>query len=50
MTTAAVTTGPMFRAINKAGRVAPDGFSPKVIWSVVNERLQPMRVARCCSA
>ncbi len=35
MIAAAVTTGPMFRAINKAGRVAPDGFSPKVIWSVV---------------
>jgi integrase len=25
----------MFRAINKAGRVAPNGFSPKVIWSIV---------------
>ena len=35
LTAAAVTAGPMFRAINKAGRVAPNGFSPKVIWSVV---------------
>jgi integrase len=25
----------MFRAINKAGQVAPHGFSLKVIWSVV---------------
>jgi hypothetical protein len=25
----------MFRAINKAGRIASNGFSPKVIWSVV---------------
>lgn len=25
----------MFRAINKAGRIAPNGFSPKVIWSIV---------------
>jgi integrase len=32
---AAVTAGPMFRAINKAGRVATHGFSPNVIWSVV---------------
>ena len=29
MTAAAVHMGPMFRAINKAGRVAPDGFSQK---------------------
>jgi integrase len=35
LTAATVTAGPMFRAINKAGRVAPAGFSPKVIWSVV---------------
>ncbi|MEB2362474.1 MAG: site-specific integrase [Bryobacterales bacterium] len=32
---AAVTAGPMFRAINKASQVATHGFSPKVIWSVV---------------
>jgi integrase len=30
-----VTSGPIFRAINKAGRVANNGFSPKVIWTVV---------------
>lgn len=35
LTAAAVTAGTMFRAINKAGRVAPNGFSPKVIWSIV---------------
>jgi integrase len=35
LTDAAVTAGPMFRAINTAGRVAPDGFSPKVIWFIV---------------
>ena len=28
---AGVTEGAIFRAINKAGRIAPDGFSPKVI-------------------
>lgn len=35
LTAAAVTAGTMFRALNKAGRVAPNGFSPKVIWSTV---------------
>ncbi|MGI9070409.1 MAG: tyrosine-type recombinase/integrase, partial [Bryobacteraceae bacterium] len=32
---AAITTGPIFRAINKAGRIPPHGFTPKVIWEVV---------------
>jgi len=49
LTAAAVTAGPMFRAINKAARVAPHGFSPKVIWSVVDDGLLPMRSARCRS-
>lgn len=31
------TAGPIFRAINKAGRIASHGFSPKVIWGVVKE-------------
>jgi len=31
LTAAAVTGGPIFLAINKAGRVASNGFSPKVI-------------------
>ena len=34
---AAVTTGPIFRAINKARRIGKGGFSPKVIWGVVKE-------------
>ncbi len=34
---AAVTTGPIFRAINKAHRMGKSGFSPKVIWGVVKE-------------
>lgn len=32
---ASVTAGPMFRAINKADRVSPNGFSAKVVWSIV---------------
>jgi integrase len=30
-----VTHGPVFRAINKAGRVWGNGMSPKVLWDVV---------------
>jgi integrase len=32
---AAITEGPVFRAINKAGRIWGDGMSPKVLWDVV---------------
>src|SRR6187455_1717063 len=32
---AAITNGPVFRAINKAGRTWGDGMSPKVLWDVV---------------
>jgi site-specific recombinase XerC len=35
LTASGITAGPAFRAINKAGRVATSGFSPKVIWGVV---------------
>src|SRR5215469_6544547 len=34
---AGITSGPLFRAINKAGRVSGNGFTPKVIWSIVKE-------------
>ena len=34
---AGVTEGAVFRAINKAGRIAPNEFSPKVIWGVVKQ-------------
>jgi len=33
------TEGAVFRAINKAGRIAPHGFSPKVIWVLSNKLL-----------
>jgi integrase len=35
LTAAGISAGPAFRAINKAGRIAISGFSPKVIWGVV---------------
>jgi integrase len=35
LTGAAIATGPIFRAIDKAGRIPPHGFTPKVIWEVV---------------
>jgi hypothetical protein len=34
-TVAAITNGPVFRAINEAGRVWGDGKSPKVLWDIV---------------
>ena len=38
-------SGTVFRAINKAGRIAANGFSPKVIWSVVKGACSKMRNA-----
>jgi integrase len=32
---AEVSAGPVFRAINKVGRIGNNAFSPKVIWGVV---------------
>src|SRR3982751_5989232 len=37
MTEACITAGAVFRPINKAGRIGRNGFSPKVIWSVVKQ-------------
>jgi integrase len=34
---AGLSTGILFRAINKAGRIWGNGFTPKVIWSIVKE-------------
>lgn len=34
---AGMTSGPLFRAINKAGRTWGNGFTPKVIWSIVKD-------------
>lgn len=46
MLEAKITVGPIFRAINKAGRIAGHGFSPKVIWGVVASLLL-VRPCRC---
>ena len=54
---AAITEGPVFRAINKAGHVWGDGMSPKVLWDVVRaaarragiERLAPHDLRRTCA-
>ena len=32
-----IASGPIFRQVNKAGRILGNGFSPKVIWSVVRQ-------------
>jgi integrase len=52
-----ITHGPVFRAINRAGRVWGDGMSPKVLWDVVRaaarsagiEKLAPHDLRRTCA-
>ena len=54
---AGITHGPVFRAINKAGRVWGDGMSPKVLWDVVRaaaaragiDKLAPHDLRRTCA-
>jgi len=54
---AAITNGPVFRAINKAGRVWGEGMSPKVLWDVVRaaaaragiDKLAPHDLRRTCA-
>jgi integrase len=54
---AAITRGPVFRAINKAGRIWGDGMSPKVLWDVVRtaatragiDKLAPHDLRRTCA-
>lgn len=54
---AQVNDGAIFRAINKASRIATQGFSPKVIWSVVKEagakcalgKIAPHDLRRTCA-
>ena len=52
-----ITHGPVFRAINKAGRIWGDGMSPKVLWDVVRaaaaradiHKLAPHDLRRTCA-
>ena len=52
-----ITHGPVFRAINKTGRVWGDGMSPKVLWDVVRaaaaragiDKLAPHDLRRTCA-
>ena len=54
---AVITHGPVFRAINKAGRIWGDGMSPKVLWDVVRaaaaragiDKLAPHDLRRTCA-
>jgi integrase len=56
-TAAEITDGPVFRAINKAGRAWGDGMSPKVLWDVVRtaaaragiDKLAPHDLRRTCA-
>jgi integrase len=52
-----INHGPVFRAINKAGRIWGDGMSPKVLWDVVRaaaaradiHKLAPHDLRRTCA-
>lgn len=52
-----ISQGPVFRAINKAGRVWGHGMSPKVVWDVVRaaaahagiDKLAPHDLRRTCA-
>jgi site-specific recombinase XerD len=54
---AGITTRPILRSINKAGRIWGNGFSPKVIWGVVKDKaascefpsLAPHDLRRTCA-
>jgi integrase len=54
---AQITSGRVFRAINKAGRIWGDGMTPKVLWEVVKnaaassgiEKLAPHDLRRTCA-
>ena len=54
---AGITRGPVFRAINKAGRVWGEGMSPKVLWDIVRaaaaragiDKLAPHDLRRTCA-
>ena len=54
---AVITSGPLFRAINKAGQIWGDGMSPKVLWDVVRAaaaradigKLAPHDLRRTCA-
>jgi integrase len=57
LTAAGISTGPVFRAINKSKRIGTSGFSPKVIWGVVKtgsskcglDRVAPHDLRRTCA-
>ena len=54
---AQITTGRVFRSINKAGKIWGDGMTPKVLWEVVKdaaarsgiEKLAPHDLRRTCA-
>ena len=54
---AQITTGRVFRSINKAGRIRGDGMTPKVLWEVMKdaaartgiEKLAPHDLRRTCA-
>ena len=45
MSAAGITTGKLFRSINKAGRIWGTGFSPKVICGVVKQKARESEIS-----
>ena len=56
-TASGISEGPIFRSINKGGKIWGDGMTPKVIWEVVKqaaqvagiEKLAPHDLRRTCA-
>jgi integrase len=44
---AKITDGQIFRAIDKAGQIAPHGLSPKVIWGLVKQGVAGVQSRHC---
>jgi integrase len=44
LTAAGITTGTLFRSINKAGKIWGNGFSPKIIWGVVKQKAKDCEI------
>jgi hypothetical protein len=48
ITSAELESGVLFRSVSKTGKVWGDGFTPKVIWSIVRQPASDLQVRCCC--
>ena len=49
-TASGISEGPIFRSINKAGKIWGDGMTPKVIWEVVKQAAQAAGIGEASTA